>query len=282
MKKIIIASDSTTDLSDELIEKYDIKILPISIILDGKEYYDGVDISPDFIYEYYRNTGVLPKTSNINVAKFTDFYEEYSPQCDGIIMFTISSDMSVTNSNAQIAAQPFKNVHVVDTRNLSTGGGLLVLKACEMAEQGKSAEYIADKCRKLAKQVDASFVIDKLEFLSKGGRCSSLTAMGANLLHIRPQIKVVDGKMIVGKKYRGKFERVLIDYINEQLSDLSSIEPDHIFITHAGCDKELCQKCIRLVKSKGYFSNVHFTRAGCAVSSHCGANTLGVLFMTKG
>ena len=280
-EKIIIASDSTCDLGAELIEKYGVKILPLGVTLGEENYTDGVDIDPDMIYANYEKTGQLPKTSAVNLADFEDFFEEYTAQGYSIVVFTISSDMSSTYHNARLAAEDFDNVYVVDTRNLSTGGGLLVATAAEMAKDGKSAAEIAEKCQKLAENVDASFVIDSLEFLHKGGRCSALAAFGANLLQLKPCITVKGGKMGVSKKYRGRFSAVLPQYIEDRMSDLSDICLDKVFITHAGCDKEIIDACVSKVKSLAPEVEVMVTRAGCTVSSHCGKNTLGVLFIRK-
>ena len=194
-EKILIVSDSTSDLSPELIEKCGVKVVPLSVRLGDTEYSDGVDVTPDMIYEHYNKTGQLPKTAAVNIAAFSDIFEEYTAQGYSIIVFTISSEMSATQGNARIAASEFDNVYVVDTRNLSTGAGLLVLTAAELAEQGKSAKEIADECTRLTEYVDASFVIDSLEFLHKGGRCSALAALGANLLQLKPCITVKGGNM---------------------------------------------------------------------------------------
>lgn len=280
-EKILIASDSTTDLGEELISKYGIKIIPLGVTVGGKTYTDGVDINPDMIYDNYNKTGELPKTSAANIAQFEDAFREYTQQGYSIVVFTISSDMSSTFSNARLAAESFDNVYVVDTRNLSTGGGLLVIKAAELAEEGKSAEEIANTCRELANNVDASFVIDSLEFLYKGGRCSAVAAAGATVLGLKPCIGVKGGKMGVGKKYRGKFEKVLPTYISDRLGDGSGIYKDHVFITHAGCDPEIYEACAERVRALGVFKEVHITRAGCTISSHCGRNTLGVLFIRE-
>ncbi|MBE6759175.1 MAG: DegV family protein [Ruminococcaceae bacterium] len=280
-KKVLIASDSTTDLSAELIEKYQIKILPLGVNLGGKSYIDGVDIDPDFIYKYYEEKGELPKTSAANVADFTEFFKKYTDEGYAIVMFTISQTMSSTYNNGRIAAEEFEDVYVVDTKNLSTGGGLLLLAAADMAAQGDSAEVIAQKCTELADRVDASFVLDNLEFLYKGGRCSALAAFGANLLQLKPCIMVRGGSMGVGKKYRGKFAATLEKYIADQIGDASDIELDRIFVTHAGCDKEIYEACVKQVKALAPFKEVLLTRAGCTVSSHCGRNTLGVLFIRK-
>ncbi len=280
-EKIIIASDSTTDLNPELIERYGVRILPLGVTVGGKSYTDGVDIDPDMIYDNYNKTGELPKTSAINIAQFTDFFEECTADGSSMLFFTISSDMSSTYGNARLAAEDFPNVHVVDTRNLSTGGGLLVIKAAELAAEGNSAAEIADVCRELSANVDASFVIDSLEFLYKGGRCTALEAFGANLLNLKPCICVKNGKMGVGKKYRGKFERVLPMYITDRVGTGDEIYEDHIFITHAGCEPEIYNACAEQVRALGVFKEIHITRAGCTISSHCGRNTLGVLFIRK-
>ena len=281
-ERIIIASDSTSDLNAELIAKYDIKILPLGVFIGNTQYTDGVDINPDMIYEKYEQTGELPKTSAVNIAQAEEFFAEATKDGSSVVLFTISSDMSSTYSNICLAAEEFENVHVVDTRNLSTGGGLLVVAAAEMAKSGEmTAKEIAEKCREMAPCVDASFVIDSLEFLYKGGRCSALAMFGANALGLKPCITVKDGKMGVGKKYRGKFDRVLMQYVAERIGDGSDICLDRVFVTHAGCDEAIYMSCVEKVKELAPFAEVHITRAGCTVSSHCGRNTLGVLFIRK-
>lgn len=279
--KVIIASDSTCDLSPELIERHQVKILPLGVNLGDNLYRDGVDISPDEIYVHYEKTGQLPKTSAANISEFDMFFKEHTAGGNSLVFFTISSEMSSTCSNARIAAEEFDDVYVVDTKNLSTGGGLLVAAAAEMAAQGKSAREIAESCEALTGCVDASFVVDDLEFLHKGGRCSAVEVFGANLLQLKPCITVKGGKMGVGKKYRGKFPSVLQKYIAERIGDASDIELDRIFVTHAGCDEAIVAQCVEQVKSLAPFKEVLVTRAGCTISSHCGRNTLGVLFIRK-
>lgn len=280
-KKVIITSDSTSDLSAELVERYNVKILPLGINLGGKLYSDGVDITPDLIYEHYSKTGELPKTSAVNMEECVDFFKPFVDQGYAIVHFSISSEMSSTYNNCRLAAMEFEDVYVIDSKNLSTGSGLLVISAAEMAEKGMEAKDIADKCNELATRVDASFVIDNLEFLHKGGRCSSLEAFGANLLKLKPCIAVRNGKMGAIKKYRGKYGAVLKEYITDMIGDGSDIELDRVFVTHAGCDEEICNECVELVKSLAPFKEILFTRAGSTVSSHCGRNTLGVLFIRK-
>lgn len=280
-KKVLITSDSTTDLSAELIERYNVKTLPLGVTLGDNSYKDGVDINPDMIYEHYSKTGELPKTSAANIDDCIQFFKPFVEEGYAIVHFTISGEMSSTFNNARLAAQEFEDVYVVDTRNLSTGGGLMVVSAAEMALAGKEASEIAEACVLLADKIDASFIVDDLEFLHKGGRCSALAALGANLLKLKPCISVRGGKMGVTKKYRGKFASVLKEYIDDALANLDDIEADRIFVTHAGCDEEICNACIEQVKATGHFKEIFFTRAGCTVSAHCGRNTLGVLFIHK-
>ncbi len=280
-RNITIASDSTTDLNQQLIEKYNIKILPLGVHLGNEHYKDGVDIDPEQIYAHYSKHKELPKTSAVNVATFSEFFSENTKDGGSVVLFTISSDMSSTYNNACLAAKSFENVHIVDTRNLSTGGGLLLLRAAELAESGSDAGEIAHISRELASRVDASFVVDDLEFLHKGGRCSAVAALGANLLKLKPCITVKNGKMGVSKKYRGNFSPVLTQYIKDRIGDGSDIDQSHIFITHAGCEKEIYMQCVDLVKQLLPASCIHITRAGCTISSHCGKNTLGVLFIRK-
>lgn len=280
-KKVLIASDSTCDLSAELIQRYGVKILPLRVMVGEKEFTDGVDIDPDAIYAHYEKTGELPKTAAVNIDEFSNFYKTYVEQGYSIVMFTISSSMSSTFNNARIAAENFEDVFAVDTKNLSTGGGLLVISACEMAARGMNASEIAVACEELAGKVDASFVVDNLEFLYKGGRCSAVEVFGANLLQLKPCIGVKNGKMDVDKKYRGKFADTLKKYISDRIGDASDIDTKRIFVTHAGCDETIVNACVEQVKAIGKFDEILVTRAGCTVSSHCGRNTLGVLFIRK-
>ena len=280
-KQIIISSDSTCDLSRELIQRYNIRILPMGISLGDEIFRDGIDITPDAIYAHAAETGQLPKTSAINMAEDADFFEELTRDGSAVIHFTISSAMSATYNNARMAAEDFEDVYVVDAKNLSTGSGLLVLAAAEMAQQGMEAEAIAQKVSAMADYVDASFVVDNLEYLAKGGRCSAVAAFGANLLQLKPCISVKNGTMGVGKKYRGKFEKVLPAYVADRLSNSEDIDLERIFVTHAGCDPQLVESVAELVRNTLPFKEVLVTRAGCTVSSHCGANTLGILFVRK-
>ncbi len=278
---ILISADSTCDLSQELRERCKVSIIPIGITLGTETLYDGIDITPDEIYAHHDKTGELPKTTAANIGDFLDFFEPLAKANKAVIHISLSSGFSSTYNNACMAAEEFDNVYVVDSLNLSTGIGLLVMAAAEMAESGMEAPAIVEKLNAMAACVDASFVIDDLEYLHKGGRCSALAMMGANLLKLKPCIEVKFGKMGVGKKYRGKYGPVLKEYVAERLADIDNIELDRIFVTHAGVDEEIVNAVAKQVEETASFKEVLVTRAGCTVSSHCGANTLGVLFIRK-
>ncbi|MBO4467744.1 MAG: DegV family protein, partial [Clostridia bacterium] len=238
-------------------------------------------IDSDKIYDFHAKTGILPKTSAINVGEYIEYFKSLKEECASIIFFSLSSGLSSTYNNAVIAASEFEDVYVIDTKNLSSGGGLLVLAACDMVEQGLPAKEIAEKVQAMWDRVEASFVIDSLEYLYKGGRCSALSVLGANLLKLKPCIEVKNGKMGVGKKYRGKYAEVLKEYIKERLDDLDSIEKNRVFLTHGGVDDEIVKELIEIVRGYNYFDEVFATHASCTISSHCGRNTLGILFIRK-
>ncbi|MBQ1231300.1 MAG: DegV family protein [Clostridia bacterium] len=280
-KKVIISSDSTTDLSPELIERYNVHIKPLEVVMGDKSYIDGVEATPDDLYEYAERTGTLAKTSATGIGEHIEFFEEMTKDGSELVYLTISSSMSANNNNARLAAEEVPGVYVVDTKNLSTGGGLLVIAAAELAKKGLSAAEIAEKVSALADYVDASFVVDDLKYLAKGGRCSAVAALGANLLKLKPCIVVKDGSMGVEKKYRGNFATVLKTYIDERLTDADNIDKTRVFVTHAGVDKEVLDACVEQVKKALPWGEVFATRAGCTVSAHCGRNTLGVLFVHK-
>ena len=281
MSNIVITSDSTTDLGAALIERYNVSIIPLGVTLGDKTYFDGVDINPDDIYAHHAKTGELPKTTAANVGDCIDFFKPFANAGKTVIHFSLSSEFSSTYNNACLAASEFENVYVIDSRNLSTGGGLLVIAAAEMANQGLAANEIVEKINALVPCVDASFVIDNLEYLHKGGRCSALAMLGANVLKLKPCIEVKHGKMGVGKKYRGKYGAVLKEYVSERLNNIEDIDLDRVFVTHAGVDSEIVNAVVEQVKATAPFKEVFLSRAGCTISSHCGADTLGVLFIRK-
>ena len=279
--RIKITSDSTCDLSLEQIKKYDIGILPLTVTMGDKNYLDGVDINPDAIYAHVAQGGELPKTSANNIGQYQEAFEGYLKEYDAIIHLNISSGFSSCYQNACLAAEDFENVYIIDTFNLSTGHGLLVLKAAELAESGMGAAEIAEILKETTSRVDASFILDKLEYLKMGGRCSSAAALGANLLKLKPCIEVKDGKMGVGKKYRGAFEKCLKDYITDRLAGRDDLELDRIFITHSGVSEEWLKIAEDTIRELQPFKEICITRAGCTISSHCGPDTIGILYITK-
>ncbi len=281
MSNIIISSDSTCDLSAELRERYNVSIVPLGVTLGDKTYFDGVDVTPDDIYAHHDKTGELPKTTAANVGDCIDYFKPFADAGKTVIHLALSAEFSSTYNNACLAASEFENIYVVDSRNLSTGNGLLVIAAAEMAQNGMEATEIVEKLNQMAACVDASFVIDKLDYLHKGGRCSALAMLGANVLKLKPCIEVKNGKMGVGKKYRGKYGSVLKEYVAERLADIDNIDLDRVFVTHAGVDMEIVNAVVEQVKQTAPFKEVFMTRAGCTISSHCGADTLGVLFVRK-
>ena len=276
-----ITSDSTCDLSPEQLEKYNIRLLSLYEDMDGRTLRDGVDVKPDDIYAHVAAGGGLPKTAAVNMADYVRAFTELSAKNDFVIHVCISMDFSCCYQNAKLAAADFDNVYVVDSRNLSTGHGLVVLEAERMAREGMEPEAIVAALEALTGRVEASFILDRLDYMKMGGRCSAVTLLGANLLRLRPCIEVRDGKMGVGKKYRGSFEKCLVQYITDKLGGRTDLELRRVFITHSGLPEQTVQKAVETVQSLQKFEEIDVTRAGCTVSSHCGPGTIGVLFIRK-
>ena len=278
---IKITSDSTCDLSPELLAEYDIAIAPLYVTVGENTYRDGVDIQPLALFDYVTETGALPSTAAVNISDYQEFFAPFAAQYDAVIHINISSDFSSCHQNACLAAREFENVYVVDSRNLSTGHGHIVIEAALAARRGESAEAIVAALNDLTGRVESSFVIDKLDYLVKGGRCSSAAALGANLLKLKPCIEVADGKMKVGKKYRGSFDKVLPEYVKERLAQRGDITYDRIFITHTYCKPETVAAVKAEIAKHAQFAEVLETTAGCTISCHCGPNTLGILFIRR-
>ena len=276
---IKITSDSTSDLSPALLEQYDITVLPLYVTMGEQTCRDGVDARPEDLFAYVERTGSLPTTAAVNVADYHDCFAQFSPRHEAVIHITISSDFSSCYQNACVAAEGFSNVYVVDSRNLSTGHGLVVLEAALAAQRGEQPEAIVAHLNEVAGRVEASFVVDKLDYLVKGGRCSSAAALGANLLKLKPCIEVVDGRMKVGKKYRGNYDKVLLQYVRERLDGRDDLALDRIFVTHTPCRPETVGAVKAEIQTYAPFSEIIETTAGCTISSHCGPNTLGILFL---
>lgn len=281
MAKVIITADSTCDLPRDIAEKNDVTLVPLYINLGEKSLADGKDIAPEDIYAFVEETGNLPTTSANPVGNYEELFKELTEQGYDVVHLNLSSGFSCTHQNACLAAEDYDNVYVVDSRNLSSGSGLLVLEAAEMAKQGVPAAEIAEKLKELALKADASFVIDDLTYLHKGGRCSAVAKFGANLLKLKPCIQVKNGVMGVAKKYRGEYKACVEQYIKDKLADVDSIDTKRVFITHTKCDDEIVKLAVDTVNSLVKFDDVIENTAGCTITTHCGPDTLGVLFFRK-
>ena len=275
---IKITADSTCDLPQALLEKYQITIVPLYVNLDGVVHRDVFDIVLEQIFDHVAAGGFLPTTAAINIADYTEIFAPLSAQYDAVIHINISQDFSSCHQNAVLAAGEFDNVFVVDSRNLSCGHGFVVLEAALAAARGEKVEDILPYLERLTARVDTTFVVDKLDYLAKGGRCSAVAALGANLLKLKPCIQVSDGKMGVAKKYRGNWDKVLLDYVKERVSDPTGINRDRIFLVHTRCDQGVVESVRAALVGYG-FQDIYEATAGCTISSHCGPNTLGIIFL---
>ena len=277
-----IISDSTCDLSPDLLQQYQIDIAPLTVTLGERSGPDGTGVTPEDIYRYVEVTGQLPKTSAVNLSDYESLFRKWREQGYEIVHFCISSEFSSSYQNASLAAQEIGGVTAIDSRNLSTGQGLAVLKAAELAQAGASVEEIAAACRDMIPRVEASFVVNSIDYLYKGGRCSALAALGANVFHIKPCIEVKDGRMAPGKKYRGTIEKVICAYVEDRLKGRTDIDPQRIFITHTRCDPETVNTVRRLIRQcQPEIREILETTAGATITTHCGPETLGVLFVRK-
>lgn len=283
MPKIRISADGTCDLSPELVEKYDIAITPLKIMLGDTDYTDQVDITPQKIYDYVAETGVLPKTAAVSVGTYTDVFTELKKDCDEVVHFTISSEMSSCYQNAVLAAEEVGGVYVVDSRNLSTGIGHLAIEAAIAAQdETKTGKDVFDYVSSLVDRLDVSFVINSVNYLYKGGRCSGVAAVGANLLKLKPLIEVHDGKMDMAGKYRGNMKDVVKKYITDRLTvPGAKFKRDGIFVTCTCTDYDLPNYAKEIVESLGLFDEVLITIAGSTITSHCGKDTLGILYINE-
>ena len=281
-KPVLITADSTVDLSPELKERFDIRILPLMITL-GEDHFmdDGVSFTPLDMYQRYHKDGLLPKTSAPGVQEFLDFFTPFVEQGYEIVHLDISAELSNTFNAARLAAAELEGVYVVDSRMLSTGVGLLAIEGAECRDRGMGAREIAEHLESLTDKVSTSFVLDTLEFMWKGGRCTGVAALGANLLRLKPGLEMKDGKLGVYKKYRGTIEKVYEQYIRERLAG-KKVRPGHIFITESGeIEPKVVEQMCALARELSGCREVHHTMAGCTVSTHCGPKTLGVLFIEE-
>jgi len=278
---IKITADSTCDLSAEIVDDLNITLVPLLVLIGDEAFRDGVDIKPADIFKYVEEEGKTCKTAAVNTYEYECLFEELSSKYEAVIHICIGSGFSSCYQNATLAADSFKNVYVIDSQNLSSGSGHVVYEAACMAKAGASVEDICHSLSELIPRVDASFVIDRMDYLYRGGRCSGLEMLGAKILNIKPCIEVVSGKMTVGKKYKGSFDHCLEQYIRDRLYIKQNIDYSRVFITHPMCAPQTVEKVKETLLQYAYFDEIIETPAGCTVSSHCGPNTLGILFKRK-
>ena len=278
---IKILSDSTCDLSQAILNENNITLVPLTVIKDDQEYKDGVSITPAEIFAHVAAGGALCSTSANSVGEYEDWFRKYASDYDGVLHINIGSGFSSCFQNACIAAQEFDNVAVIDSMNLSTGQGLVVLEACRLAKECSSLEELREKVQAFTSRVEASFLVDKLNYLVKGGRCSAAAALGANLLNLKPCIEVRDGKMIVVKKYRGNYAKCLANYVKDRLDGRDDLTREILFVTKTPVTDDCYAAVMEAVGQCPAFETVYETNAGCTVSCHCGPGTLGVLFVRK-
>lgn len=282
MKKVLLSADSTCDLGNELKKEYQVHYYPFHIILDGKDYQDNVDITPAQIFQAYYDRRLLPQTAAINVWEYLDYFTPFVEQGFEVVHLNLGGALSSAHQNCLLAARELPGVYPVDSCNLSTGIGHLVLDAAAWIREGMSAAEIARRLESQKKRVHSSFILDTLKFMSAGGRCSSVTALGANLLNIKPCIQVDNssGAMHVGKKYRGALEKVLPRYVRDTLGAYGKLKTDKLFITHSGISNDYIRLVQEAVEQEASFEHIYVTQASCTISCHCGPNTLGILFET--
>jgi len=278
---IKILSDSTCDLSPELLEKHNIDLARLTVVKGDEQFVDGLTITPADIFAHVAAGGDLCSTAAYSVGEYQELFGKYAKEYDGVIHINISSGFSSCYQNACLAAEDFPNVRVIDSKNLSTGQGHVVLEACRLAKECNDLDEITEKLNAFTPRVEASFVLDQLKYMVKGGRCSAVAALGANLLNLKPCIEVRDGKMSVVKKYRGNYAKCLASYVKDRLADREDIVRNELFLTYTPVTDEALETVKKGIAEYGNFKTVYETTAGCTVSCHCGPSTLGVLFVRK-
>jgi len=278
---IKITADSTCDLPASLLQRHDISLLPLYVNLGSRCLRDTIEVTPDDIYAYVAGGGAMCSTSAGNISDYLELFAPLVKQYDAVIHISLGAEFSSSYQNACLAAQNFANVYVVDSRNLCVGQGHIVLRCAELIGSGKDAAAIVEELKLYTEKVDSSFILSQLEYLKKGGRCSSVVALGANLLNLKPCIEVVDGQMKVGKKYRGAFEKCMEQFIRDRLADPSTVDTNRICIAHSGLDDETMALAKKVVTECVDSGEIFMVRAGCTISSHCGPGTFGLLIVRK-
>ena len=278
MSKVIVTCDSTCDLDQASVDKYNIVVIPLYVYTGQEEHRDGIDINSSQVFDYVKRTGNLPRTAACSSEDYLKIWQPYLDEGCEIVHINISAEFSSCYQSAVLGAQEIGRVYPVDSRNLSSGSGLLALEAAELAAAGKSAKEIFDYLEIKKHRLNVSFIIDTLEYLAKGGRCSALASLASSLLRIKPCIEVIGGKMGVGKKYRGKLASVINQYVHERLKAAGDVETKRIFITDSGVSDDIVADVRKAIMEEAPFAEIIHSNAGCTVSSHCGPNTLGILF----
>lgn len=282
MKQVVITADSGSDIPLELAEKHGIGVVPLTVVVGDGNYTDGVDITPREIYSMVESGSDMPKTASVTPTAHGEFFKRYTSQGYAVVHVSLSSGISSTYQNAVIAAQELEDVFVVDSLSLHTGIDLLLLLACDLRDQGLDAGAIASRLEQARDKVRTTFIVTQMDYLVKGGRCSSLAALGANILSIRPSIDMAQGQLKVGKKYRGKTESCFLSYAKDCMAQADSIDPRRVFVSHSGgVDQQTIDKVVKQVTDMVAFQEVYVAEAGCTISSHCGPGTLAVIYMNK-
>lgn len=279
--KIKILADSTCDLPKQMLAEHDITLVPLTVVKGEEQFKDGVTITPADIFDHVAAGGALCSTAANSIGEYADLFEQYHEDYDGILVITIGSGFSSCYQNACLAAEDYPNVRIIDSRNLTSGQGLVVLKACSLAKEVSDLDELANQLQAYTEKIDSGFIVEKLDYLVKGGRCSSAAALGANLLNLKPSIDVKNGKMSVGKKYRGAYTKCLTAYIQERFENRDDIDWDTLFFVHTVLPEEYHEVVMDALQSCGKFQNIYEATAGCTVSCHCGPGTVGIVFAKK-
>lgn len=279
--KIKVLSDSTCDLPQYILDQNDITLVPLTVIKADEEFKDGIDIFPDDIFRHVANGGNLCSTSAVSVGEYEELFEKYSAEYDGIILINIGSGFSSCHQNALVAAEDYPKVRCIDSMNLTVGQGFLVMRACQMAQDGATLDEIAQELTAMVPKIETSFLLDRLDYMVKGGRCSTATALGANLLNLKPCLEIKDGKLIVVKKYRGNYAKCLSNYVMDRIANRDDVQYETMFLVHTPVN-DTCMSAVKETIGKvSKFSTQIEAVAGCTISCHCGPGTLGVIFLRK-
>ena len=278
---IKITTDSTCDLPEALLREYDITVLPLGIVKGEGLFRDGVDIHPADIAAHVDAGGAITTTNAVNTADYLDCFSRLLKTCDAVIHVNLGAKISSCHQNARIAAAELSNVYVADSANITVGMGELVLRAALAARAGHTPEEILAELENLRRRMEVSFVLDRLDYMKRGGRCSAVTAIGANLLKLHPCIDVVDGKLAVTKKYRGSMERVVSDYLHDRLDSRDDIDTERIWLVDSAFGSELADAARVVLQADGRFGQIMESKAGCTIFSHCGPNTVGLAILRK-